>query len=358
MLPEGEHGKSPGSHGTRRRPGGGTRSDGDRRGRPTTGGRSRPGDAQRGDRARRRRPVRRPRARCPACGSRSGPRARPSRTSTRPSRCAVRRKPRCSPGSSPTTTACSGTSRPTAGSSGFDDRSTIATWLTPTYRTGLIGKYLNGYSPPYKPPGWDEWMVPASMYGYTGSRWYLNRGAGGSYQTITGYQTDTMAGLASEFISRNAPRAEPFFLYVSLVAPQNGTPRDPDDVAGFPSPYVKPVYRDRFANLTNTVLVQRGRRLRQAAAPPGAAVGDRDPRDHRAPAAASRGEPLRGRRRRPDRAVTLGLGRAGRHLPGLHLRQRDDPGRAPDPWRQADAVRGLQPRPVHGARAGHPRRRP
>jgi len=145
-----------------------------------------------------------------------------------------------------------GNTAPGGGFTRFQDQSTLTTWLTPTYRTGLVGKYLNGYGPPYKPPGWDEWMVPSSMYGYTGSRWYVNRGTGGGYKTITGYQTDTMAALASEFVTRNAPRAEPFFLFVSLVAPHDGLPRDPDDVTGFPSPYVKPVYRDRFVGTTNT----------------------------------------------------------------------------------------------------------
>ena len=145
-----------------------------------------------------------------------------------------------------------GNTAPGGGFTKFRDQSTLATWLAPTYRTGLIGKYLNGYGPPYRPPGWDEWMVPSSMYGYLGSRWYLHRGAAGGYQTIPGYQTDTIAALASDFIARNAPRAEPFFLFTSIVAPHDGLPRDPDDVSGYPSPYVKPAYRDRFTGLTNT----------------------------------------------------------------------------------------------------------
>jgi len=145
-----------------------------------------------------------------------------------------------------------GNTAPGGGFRKFRDQSTLATWLTPTYRTGLVGKYLNGYAPPYRPPGWDEWMVPSSMYGYTGTRWYVHRGSGGGYQTIPGYQTDTIGALASDFIARNAPRDEPFFLYTSIVAPHDGLPRDPDDVSGFPSPYVKPLYRDRFVDLSNT----------------------------------------------------------------------------------------------------------
>jgi len=136
---------------------------------------------------------------------------------------------------------------PTGGWAEFEDSSTLATWLTPTYRTGLIGKYFNQYKAPYTPPGWDEWMVPQGMYDYAGTRWWLDRGLGGAWSTVPGYQTDTIGSLASDFVLRNAPSDEPFFLYTSIVAPHAGVPADPDDPAGFPTPYVKPVYRDALA---------------------------------------------------------------------------------------------------------------
>jgi arylsulfatase A-like enzyme len=46
----------------------------------------------------------------------------------------------------------------------FDDRSTLATWLHGAgYRTGLFGKYLDGYQHAavtgYVPPGWDRWVA-------------------------------------------------------------------------------------------------------------------------------------------------------------------------------------------------------
>jgi len=46
----------------------------------------------------------------------------------------------------------------------FDDRSTLATWLHDAgYRTGLFGKYLDGYQHAavtgYLPPGWDRWVA-------------------------------------------------------------------------------------------------------------------------------------------------------------------------------------------------------
>ncbi|QZY27625.1 sulfatase family protein [Nocardioides coralli] len=141
---------------------------------------------------------------------------------------------------------------PTGGFSTFDDDPTLATWLTPTHRTGFIGKYLNGNPPHYRPPGWDEWMAPRQVHSFTNPRWFLHQGVSGTNLDLPGYQTDTMAALAADFIARNAPGSEPFFLLTALVAPHDGLPRDPDDVVGFPSPYVKPDYRDRYAHATNT----------------------------------------------------------------------------------------------------------
>ncbi len=141
---------------------------------------------------------------------------------------------------------------PTGGFKEFDDRSTLATWLDPTYRTGLVGKYLNEYEPPYQPPGWDEWLVPRAMYNYTATGWFLDKGQGGAYATVPGYQTDAIGALAADFIRRNAPASQPFFLQTSLVAPHAGIPADPDDPDGVPTPYVEPAYRDFFEGSRNT----------------------------------------------------------------------------------------------------------
>ena len=62
---------------------------------------------------------------------------------------------------------------PTGSISAFADVSTVATWLHDLagYRTGLFGKYLNGYGSSatttrrrtaalhYVPPGWDRWYA-------------------------------------------------------------------------------------------------------------------------------------------------------------------------------------------------------
>jgi len=62
-----------------------------------------------------------------------------------------------------------GNMAPTGGITALDDTKTIATCMHKAgYRTGLIGKYLNGYGEGgkdepgprgwhYIPPGWDDW---------------------------------------------------------------------------------------------------------------------------------------------------------------------------------------------------------
>ncbi len=118
------------------------------------------------------------------------------------------------------------------------------------YRTGLIGKYLNGYTDVYTqnrgyvPPHWDEWraFLGAEYYNVT----MVERGLGEAkakavcYETNltdvkglspcdpvtderrTGaehYSTDVLAGHAKSFIQRAAQDKVPFFLYFAPKAP-------------------------------------------------------------------------------------------------------------------------------------------
>jgi len=113
----------------------------------------------------------------------------------------------------------------------FDDASTVATWLRDAgYRTGLIGKYLNGYhelwskgQPPYVPPGWTEWrgMPKVSYYDYTmvepdGEGGYVERKYGA---TEADYLTDVLREKAKDFISQSVASGQPFFLYLAFKAP-------------------------------------------------------------------------------------------------------------------------------------------
>jgi arylsulfatase A-like enzyme len=106
------------------------------------------------------------------------------------------------------------------------DKSTIATWLRAVgYRTGLFGKYLNGYcqtNASYIPPGWSRWLVfdgptgdcgQGSYYGFTVSD-------NGVHKTLSSgtYSTDYLATQAANFI-KNTSATQPVFVLLAPKAP-------------------------------------------------------------------------------------------------------------------------------------------
>jgi len=115
-------------------------------------------------------------------------------------------------------------------STGFPDfhrsggeASTVAVWLKRAgYRTGLVGKYLNGYPLEgrleYIPPGWDDWAVHLTTQ--ENSR-YFNYSMNENGRIVEyrsrpeDYDTDVIARKAVDFIRRGS--TDPFFL---LLAPQ------------------------------------------------------------------------------------------------------------------------------------------
>lgn len=128
----------------------------------------------------------------------------------------------------------------------FNDSSTVATWLEAAgYRTGLFGKYLNGYGEGtlanYIPPGWDAFE---SFHGfrlgngdnpYTNYPWisweegdvapvltrYKNPDSTSSAACADGnlYSTDFICRLTLDFLAAN--QTQPFFLYVAPVSPHS-----------------------------------------------------------------------------------------------------------------------------------------
>ena len=101
----------------------------------------------------------------------------------------------------------------------FDnDRRTLPVWLHRAgYRTGLFGKYLNGYGRGrfrrYLPPGWDRW-VAFRRPGFSSFDWIDQDGR---LHDSEGYATSFLGREAERFI-RNAPTRRPLFVYFAPYA--------------------------------------------------------------------------------------------------------------------------------------------
>ncbi|UJA19464.1 sulfatase-like hydrolase/transferase [Thermoleophilia bacterium SCSIO 60948] len=100
----------------------------------------------------------------------------------------------------------------------FDDSGSVPQTLRAAgYRTGFVGKYMNGLDIEERVPGWDLWAAKkGGVYDYE-----LNRnGEIEQYGSKpSDYQTDVTGEISREFISRSAQRDEPFFLFTSFSAP-------------------------------------------------------------------------------------------------------------------------------------------
>jgi N-acetylglucosamine-6-sulfatase len=140
---------------------------------------------------------------------------------------------------------------PNGGFKTFKDASTIATWLHDAgYHTGLIGKYLNGYSSrnvSYIPPGWDRWFSFTQKKTGDESAYYYNytlsdQGSAVSHgATEADYSTDVFAGQADAFI-RAADPAQPLFLHFSPPAPHSPATTPPRYAGSFSTlPRYRPV---------------------------------------------------------------------------------------------------------------------
>jgi arylsulfatase A-like enzyme len=119
------------------------------------------------------------------------------------------------------------------GYNALDHTNTLATWLQAAgYRTGMIGKYLNGSGvndgipEPVKdakqiPPGWSEWHSFVSDSDQRRYRYKLNEN--GKLRRYgkgkRNYITDVLNAKAVDFVEENAPRKKPFFLWYNPTAP-------------------------------------------------------------------------------------------------------------------------------------------
>lgn len=110
------------------------------------------------------------------------------------------------------------------------------------YRTGFMGKYLNGYQPtadsntgkPYTPPGWDEW--DAAGNGYPEFTYNLNENGKVVHygHDPQDYLTDVVARKAGSFIDTAAADHKPFMLELATFAPHAPSTPAPRDAHSFP----------------------------------------------------------------------------------------------------------------------------
>lgn len=108
---------------------------------------------------------------------------------------------------------------PHGGFQAFNDSSTIATWLDAAgYRTALVGKYLNGYSGTYVPPGWDRWVAFSGRTDYFNYLLNVDGTVIAHGAQPSDYATDVLADEAATFV-RSAQG--PLFLHFAPYAPHS-----------------------------------------------------------------------------------------------------------------------------------------
>jgi N-acetylglucosamine-6-sulfatase len=88
------------------------------------------------------------------------------------------------------------------------------------YRTGLFGKYLNGYDATTTvPPGWDDWFAIFSGDGVF--NYYVNDNGTRRFfgNSDSDYVTDVLSRESQSFIDASVGAGKPFFAYVAPKAP-------------------------------------------------------------------------------------------------------------------------------------------
>ena len=132
----------------------------------------------------------------------------------------------------------------------LNDTSTLATWLSPKYRTGLFGKYLNGYPwhrrLGYVPPGWDEWLAFHRSPHYYDYRLVTTQGRRVRHgHDKRDYSTTVLERAVVRFIQRSADGAKPFFAYYAPFGPHKPRIAAPGDKGPVQYPSLRPNFNER-----------------------------------------------------------------------------------------------------------------
>ena len=104
-----------------------------------------------------------------------------------------------------------------------NEQDNVATRLDDSagYRTGLFGKYLNGYDGTSVPMGWDVWFGGVLMNGDEYYDYDMNDNGTIVHfgTTDNDYLTDVLRRRVKTFIGTSVAKGKPFFAYVAPTAP-------------------------------------------------------------------------------------------------------------------------------------------
>ena len=140
---------------------------------------------------------------------------------------------------------------PTFNSSGAEDRTIAVALQDAGYRTGLFGKYLNGYGglapSGYVPPGWDQFRAiynPDGKPALSANAYhdYNLHGTGDdvSYGSeASDYSTDVITSESVQFIN-SAPADQPLFLYYATTGPHAPFTPAPRHIGTWPNETLNP----------------------------------------------------------------------------------------------------------------------
>ena len=152
-----------------------------------------------------------------------------------------------------------GLAPPIGGYTRLDTTNYLPQWMREAgYRTGHLGKFLNGYGqnnldPREVPPSFDDWHGSIDPSTYEFFNFTLNDNGRLNPYGVVGtplvYQTDLYADRAADLLEGYAASPQPFYLTVAFLGPHHGGPREPDDPDAIRTPAVAPRHRDAFAGV-------------------------------------------------------------------------------------------------------------